>query len=308
MYESYFGLRGRPFRPTPDADSYYPATGHEQTLDRLRQGFAEGEGLALLTGSPGTGKTLLCHVLLERSGDHFNAAFLTNSHVANAAGLLQAVLHDLSLPHENRGEQALRLALTDFLLKSYAEGRQTLLIMDEAQNLPREALEELRLMGNLEGREGKAIQILLVAQPEFLGTLNSAPSAALRQRLAVRAHLDHLAEEEAVDYLLHQVRVAGGRPDELFAEDTLALLARATGGVPRLLNQAAHQALALTFRAEMRQVDVEAAVEALALCGIESNLEDGENTERLPAEEHEFKYYPRANGKANHGADDGQNA
>src|ERR1700687_5635626 len=198
MYESYFGLRGRPFRPTPDADSYYPATGHERALDRLRQALAEGEGLALLTGSPGTGKTLLCHVLLERSGDQFNAAFLTNSHVGNAAGLLQAILHDLSLPYEDRGEQALRLALTDFLLKSYAEGKQTLLIVDEAQNLSREALEELRLLGNLEGREGKAIQVLLVGQPEILETLSSSSSAALRQRLVVRVQLNYLTEDEAV--------------------------------------------------------------------------------------------------------------
>jgi MSHA biogenesis protein MshM len=308
MYESHFGLRDRPFRPTPDAGSYYPATGHELALDRLRQALAEDQGMALLTGAPGTGKTLLCHVLLERLGDVFSAALLTNSHVGNASGMLQAVLHDLSLPYEGRAEQELRLALTEYLLQSYGAGRPTLLIFDEAQNLPPDALEELRLLGNLEGREGKAIQVILVAQPLFLETLDQAAAAGLRQRLAVRAQLCAFSQDEAADYLLHQIRSVGGRPEKVFAEEALALLARATEGVPRLLNQAAHQALGLAYRAEMDQVDAEAALEALTLCGLEVALEDGEDTDPFPAKQPGNGFDPRANGRNKHGAEDGQNA
>jgi len=306
MYESHFGLRDRPFRPTPDAGSYYPATGHELALDQLRVALAEGQGLALLTGAPGTGKTLLCHVLLERLGDVFNPALLTNSHVGNVAGMLQAILHDLSLPYEGRGEQELRLSLTDALLNSYAQGRPTLLMFDEAQNLPPDALEELRLLGNLEGREGKAIQVILVAQPLFLESLDQPQLAALRQRLAVRAQLCALTQDEAADFLVHQIRAVNGKPERVFSDEALSLLARGSEGIPRLLNQTAHQALSLACRAAMDQVDAEVALEALTFCGIEVDLDEGE--ESLPVKQAGHAFDPRTNGRTKHGAEDGQDA
>src|SRR5262249_11699436 len=117
MYETHFGLRQRPFRATPDAACYYPATGHEQALRRLLGGLDDGEGFVLLSGEPGTGKTLLCHCLLERLGPDVSSALLTHGHFAGRAGLLRAVLYDLRLPHHGRPEQDLRLALTDFLLE-----------------------------------------------------------------------------------------------------------------------------------------------------------------------------------------------
>src|SRR5262245_57905633 len=117
MYQTHFGLRHRPFRSTPDRDAYYPATSHEAALARLVQAVHEDEGLALLTGEPGTGKTLLCHRLLEKAGEGAACAFVTNSHLADRSALLQAVLFDLSLPYEKRSEQELRLALTEHLLK-----------------------------------------------------------------------------------------------------------------------------------------------------------------------------------------------
>src|SRR5438309_11442851 len=120
MYATHFGLRQRPFPATPDSASYYPATSHERALAQLLQGLGDGEGVLLLTGEPGTGKTLLCHCLLERLGGDVRSAFLTNSHVRDRAGLLQALLYDLGLPHEARGEQDLRLALTDHLLANYS--------------------------------------------------------------------------------------------------------------------------------------------------------------------------------------------
>jgi type II secretory pathway predicted ATPase ExeA len=312
MYEAHFGLRGRPFRPTPDAGSYYPATGHEQALALVLSALAEEEGIALLAGVPGTGKTLVCHCLVERLGDAYTIAFLTNSHVGDTAGLLQAIMHDLSQPYEGRAEQELRLALTDYLMKNYSEGHRTLLIVDEAQNLLSDALEELRLLGNLEGRHGKALQVLLVCQPDLVESLRQPAYAALKQRLAVRIQLHPFTKDEAADYLVHQIRVAGGRPEEIFADEALAVLARATGGVPRVLNQAAHQALALAQQANMAHVDAEVAVEALAMCDIEANLEE-EETNAIPLKEDndlkaESLYHPRTNGKARHGVEDGEDA
>jgi type II secretory pathway predicted ATPase ExeA len=268
MYETHFGLRERPFRPTPDTGCYYPATSHEQTLARLLQALADDEGLALLTGEPGTGKTLLCHCLLERLGPGVASAFVTNSHTGGRAGLLQAVLYDLGQPYEERSEQELRLTLTEFLLQNYAAGRRAVLIMDEAQNLSAELLEELRLLANLEGRRARAFQVVLVGQPALLETLRRPQLRPLAQRLAVRTRLAPLGVEEAADYLLHQLRASGGRPEAILTEEALEVLARASRGVPRLLNQAAHQALTLAFTAGAEVVDAEAALEAADSLGL----------------------------------------
>lgn len=273
MYATHFGLRERPFRATPDPACYYPATSHEQTLARLLQALADDEGMLLLTGEPGTGKTLLGHCLLERLGPGVVSAFLTNSHLGDRAALLQAVLYDLGLPYAGRGEQELRLALTDFLLQTYAAGKRAVLVVDEAQHLSPELLEELRLLANLEARRARAVQVLLAAQPALLETLQRPELTALAQRLAVRARLAALGLEEAVDYLLHQLRASGGRPEAVVTEEALEILARAGRGVPRLLNQAAHQALTLAFAAGAAVVDAEAALEAVAFLGL--TVEEG---------------------------------
>jgi type II secretory pathway predicted ATPase ExeA len=268
MYATHFGLRERPFRATPDSACYYPATSHEQTLARLQQAVADDEGMLLLTGEPGTGKTLLGHCLLERLGPDVVSAFVTNSHLGNRAALLQALAYDLGLPYEGRSEQELRLLLTDFLLRNFAAGKRTVLVLDEAQHLAPELLEELRLLANLEARRAKAVQVLLVAQPGLVATLRRQELAALAQRLAVRSQLAPLGLEEAVDYLLHQVRLSGGRPQAVLTEEALEILARAGQGVPRLLNQVAHQALTLAFAAGATVVDAEAALEAAAFLGL----------------------------------------
>jgi type II secretory pathway predicted ATPase ExeA len=263
-----FGLRRRPFPSTPDASCYYPATSHEKALARLQTGLAEGEGVLLLTGEPGTGKTLLCHCLLERLGPSLPSAFVTNSHLANRTALLQALLFDLALPYQGRSEQEMRLALTEHLLQTFAAGGPTLLIVDEAHHLAPELLEELRLLGNLEGRRGKALQVVLIAQPSILETLQKPGLLSFRQRLAATAVLAPLGVHEAADFVVHQLRLAGGRPEELISEEALGILARGSGGVPRLLCRAAHQALRLAHAAGAATVDAEAALEALNLLGL----------------------------------------
>jgi type II secretory pathway predicted ATPase ExeA len=279
MHQTHFGLRQRPFPATPDPARYYPATSHERALARLADGLADGEGVVVLTGEPGSGKTLLCHCLIERLGSSVRTAFLTNSRFGDRAGLLQAILYDLSLPYENRSEQEMRLALTDHLLRTYAEGHGTILVFDEAQHLTPDLLEELRLLGNLEAPAGKAVQVVLSGQPALLETLRRPELAALAQRLAVRAPLGPLALQEAADYVLHHMRVSGGRPERLFADDALELLARQTHGVPRLINQAAHQALNLAAEAGAAQVDVEAVLEALAPLGLADETEEAATLE-----------------------------
>lgn len=263
MYEAQFGLHRRPFLYTPDTACYYPATSHERALAQLCRAQADGEGLALLTGPPGTGKTLLCLCLLERLDQNLQRVYLSNSHFASRRDLLQAILFDLRLPHTGGSEQEIRLALTEHFLSNYRNGRTTVLIVDEAQHLSSDLLEELRMLGNLEGRRGKAVQVILVAQPEIRQLLQEPSLAVLRQRLGIHAQIGPLGLHEAADYLVFQIRQAGGRPDALFTDEALNLLARGTAGVPRLLNRAAHHALTLTVSSGAELADAEVVLEAL---------------------------------------------
>jgi type II secretory pathway predicted ATPase ExeA len=269
-YEGHFGLRRRPFRTTPDSEYYYPGTSHEEALARLLQAIDDREGIALVTGEPGTGKTLLCHRLLERLGSDITSAFLTNSHIPDRTSLLQAILFELSLPYQGQSEQELRLGLTEYLLNNYGAGRRTVLIVDEAQHLDPEMLEELRMLGNLEARHGRALHVVLMAQPSFLDTLTRPELAGLNQRMAIRITLEPLGRHEAADYLVHHLRAVGGRAERILTDEALDVLAGGTCGLPRLLNQAAHQALTVAYSAEASTVDAEVAVEALAILGLEA--------------------------------------
>jgi type II secretory pathway predicted ATPase ExeA len=285
MYEEHFGLRRRPFRATPDAEGYYPATGHEKALAAVTRAQADGEGLALVTGVPGVGKTLLCHCLLERLGRDVLSVFLPNSHFANRADLFQAVLYDLALPHAGRGEQEARLAVTDHLLQNYRAGRSAVLVVDEAQHLSADLLEELRMLGNLEGKQGKALQVVLLSQPTIHDLLRRPELAAFQQRLAVDARVEPLGVHEAADYLVHHVRQAGGRPEAVFSDEALEVLAKGALGVPRLINRAAHQALTLAHSVGADQVDAEAALEALAQLGLTApECETESDDEPAPAD------------------------
>jgi type II secretory pathway predicted ATPase ExeA len=268
MAENRFGFKGRPFPPTPDTALYYPATLHEASLAALQRGIAGDEGFVLLTGAPGSGKTLLGYVLLERQGENTDSAFLTNSHFAERASLLQAILYDLGLPHDGDKDQILRLRLTDQLLKNCAEKRRTLIVIDEAHHLSGDLLEELRLLANLEAGKGKAVQFVLLAQPKISATLSQPGLESLHQRIAVRPELRALEVEEAYDYLLHRLRLAGVKPENVFDETALETIARGTHGLPRCLNQAAHQALMLAEDGELAKVDAEAALEALSMLGL----------------------------------------
>ena len=285
MYETRFGLKRRPFPTTPDGSVYYPATEHEAVLGRLQRALEENEGFALLTGAPGTGKTLLGLNLLDRFEANSSNAFLTNSHFADRRGLLQAILYDLGLAHGEASEQTLRLRLTDFLLQNCQQGKKTLLVIDEAQHLCVDHLEELRLLGNLEAGNARAVQIVLLGQPGCADILNRTDLASLRQRLSLRLALEPLGVEEALDYLLHHLRMAGGRPERIADEAALEVLARGTHGFPRLLNQAAHQAFLLADAGDLSKVDAEAALEALAVLGLG---EEQPVTEEWPEEESEL--------------------
>ncbi|MGL4549725.1 MAG: ExeA family protein [Gemmataceae bacterium] len=277
MHAAPFGLTRRPFAPSPDTDPY-PATGFEEAVAALLDGLADGETFLTLTGVPGVGKSLAGRAVLERLG---GPTVYVNTAVGDPAGLLQAVLFDLGLPHEGRAEAQTRLAVVEHLLTAFGAGKRTVLILDEAHLLSPATLEELRVLGNLEG----AVQIVLIGQPGLIRTLQSPALASLRQRVAVRAVLEPLGVEEAADYVLHHLRVAGAA-DGLVGEEALGLLAKATAGVPRLLNQAMHRALRMAAAAGAAGVDAEVMIEALAALGLSAEADESADPYRLFAPAH----------------------
>jgi general secretion pathway protein A len=267
-----YQLRMRPFPTTPDVQFYYPAASHESGLNSLACAIDDQAGLMLLHGEPGTGKTLLAHMFLQRLGPQFNTALITNCRFGSAADLHRAVLFDLGQPYQKLGEEELRIAVSDYVLNQFGEGRPTVLVFDEAQDLSAWLLEELRLLGNLEVGRGKAVQLVLLALPSILETLNHPSLAALNQRLAQRLTLDPLDMHESADYLLQQIRIAGGRAEQTFSDEAVSVLAKNARGVPRLLNRYALQALKLAGQIDADMVDVEVALEALSSLGIDAEI------------------------------------
>jgi type II secretory pathway predicted ATPase ExeA len=263
------GFRFRPYRSTLDTQLYYPATSHEAALSELREAFDRDDAILLLTGSAGVGKTLLLHRFIETLPTEVETLFLTNPRASNRAELFQALLFELHLAYQGKSEQELRLLLTEELLNRFANGQKTLLIIDEAHLLNADQLEELRLLTNLDGKQGRAVQVLLSAQPELLKALQVSSLLSVRQRIAVRPHLELLNLEESHDYLQHQVRIAGGRPEKLFQEEGLQILAEVGKGVPRLLNQLGTMALKLIGEMSLKQIDAEVSLEAASRLGLE---------------------------------------
>lgn len=272
---AHFGLTRRPFRPTPDTDSYYQAPAHEAALDGLRGALAGREGLALVDGDPGCGKTLVALTFLEGLDRATPRVMVPAPRFARPADLLQALLFDLGATYHGLTEQELRLAVTDHLLGTLAAGGPAVVVIDEAQHLGPDILEEVRLLGNLETRSEKAAFVVLVAQPGLRERLGRPDLAGFAQRVAVRCRIEPLTPEESAAYLRHQVQAAGGRADELLTDDAAALLAAKCKGLPRVLNQAAALAFTLAGSAGEKAVDAEAAIEALARLGLADEAAEG---------------------------------
>jgi type II secretory pathway predicted ATPase ExeA len=257
MYEAYFDLKRRPFSNTPNPADYFPGGGHDEAFKLLNGFLADGDGIALVVGAAGVGKTLLGHRLLDVLKPMQQPIFLTNSHTATISGLYQAILYDLSLQYQGLSEQELRLRVTDFLMERFSQGERTVLIIDEAQHLSEEQVEELRLLSNLESRRQKAIQVVLLAQPKLAATLERPDHEAMSQRVGVVARLTSFTSDEILEYVHHQLERAGGSADAVFTASALVELCERSVGIPRRINQLAHRAMLLAFGMQAGAVDAE---------------------------------------------------
>jgi type II secretory pathway predicted ATPase ExeA len=227
----------------------------------MRYCITEGRGIGLVTGEPGTGKSLVCRRLAHSLADAYATAIITNTNMTSVKALLQAILYDLDLPFRGMDEQDLRLMLTDHLLGKHSSGGRTVLLIDEAQNLSLPLFEELRMLGNLEGDATKLVQIVLFGHSRLGLVLRRPELETFNQRIGTRATIAPLGDDETCDYITHQL-CAAGAADEIFTHDAMSAVYEATGGVPRLINQLCERAMLLAYVAEAMYVESETVEQA----------------------------------------------
>jgi general secretion pathway protein A len=237
MYDQFYGLSGRPFQLTPDPHFYFESGTHRKAMSYLGYGLAQGEGFIVITGDIGAGKTTLVgHLMNTIDPNRLTAVKLVSTAVSGDA-LLQLVAEQFGLDWEGKGKAELLSDIEAFLREEARAGRRTLLIVDEGQNLPIAAVEELRMLSNFQLGGHSLLQIFLLGQPEFRTTLFQSPSLEqLRQRVIATHHLDPMEPEEVEPYILHRLGKVGWQGNPSFAPDAFALLYDHSDGVPRRLN------------------------------------------------------------------------
>ena len=236
VYLDFYGFREPPFSLTPDPRFLYLSERHREALEHLLYGIRERKGFIQITGEVGAGKTTLCRAALERLGPAVRTALILNP-VLSGPQLLRTILTELGIEPPGRADRAAYLALlNEFLLAQVAGGHDVVLIIDEAQDLPAELLEQVRLLSNLETDRQKLIQIVLIGQPELKRMLDDPRLRQLRQRITVRFHLPPLDRAETELYVNWRMQVAGGNGRPTFSPWALRRIFRYAGGIPRLIN------------------------------------------------------------------------
>ncbi len=255
MYLDHFGLEEPPFSLTPDPDFFYNFTGHQQALNVLRVALDNGEGFIKITGEVGTGKTLLCRKLLASLAGDSCTAYLPNP-LLSPFELHKALAEELGLETvAGATTHDLVKQITGYLVQLQNEGQRAVLCIDEAQAMPRESLEALRLLSNLETEKHKLLQIVVFAQPELNVLLERSDLRQLRQRITFSYELPPLDRQGMEGYVGHRLQTAGMASGALFSQNALDLLYRSSRGIPRLVNVLSHKALMAAYGQGLAQID-----------------------------------------------------
>ncbi|HEX6364374.1 MAG TPA: AAA family ATPase [Albitalea sp.] len=261
MYTKFFGLRQEPFSIAPDPRYLFMSERHREALAHLLYGVNGGGGFVLLSGEIGAGKTTVCRCFLEQIPKHCNVAYIYNPKLT-VEELLGTICHEFGVPYEHTGPGVPTVkdyvdALTQFLLRTHAVGQNNVLIIDEAQNLSADVLEQLRLLTNLETNERKLLQIVLIGQPELRDMLARPELEQLAQRVIARFHLEALSQPETLQYIRHRLAVAGATRAVPFTPEALDRIHGLSRGVPRRINLLADRALLGAYALGRSRVDVE---------------------------------------------------
>jgi general secretion pathway protein A len=257
MYTGYFELTELPFSISPDPRYFFMSPRHREALELLNSGIRESGGFVMLTGEVGTGKTTLLRCLLVQQPQDVNIALILNPRL-NAVELMASICDELRIdyPADTNSLKVLHDALTEYLLTTHAQNQRTVLIIDEAQNLSVEVLEQVRLLTNLETTQTKLLQIILVGQPELNRILKSKNLRQVTQRITCRYHLKSFSKKNLTnDYIHHRISVSGGDASKLFTRAAVRKIHRLSAGVPRLINLICHRTLSNACSQQKKMVD-----------------------------------------------------
>lgn len=269
MYENFFGFKERPFQLVPNPEYLFLSKCHEEGLAHLSYAVSHGEGFVEITGEVGTGKTTLCRAFLENLEQDIEAAYIFNPKL-NAVQLLKAINDEFGVEHRGNNTKVLIDRLNFFLMEKKAEGKKVILVIDEAQNLSKEVLEQLRLLSNLETTTKKLLQIILIGQPELAEMLDSRELRQLAQRITLSYHLIPLTFKETKDYIEHRIRIASRKPGIRFSWFAIRSIYNYSGGIPRLINIACDRAILTAYGLNQHKITgniARASVKELATRG-----------------------------------------
>jgi general secretion pathway protein A len=253
MYNAFFGFSETPFSLSPDPAFFYRSEQHEEALANLVYGVQARKGFIVLTGEVGTGKTTMLECLRDYlESQYIEFAFLFNSRI-NSEQFFEMIAYDLNLPCARTSKTEVLFALNQLLVEQAQQGRTTVLIVDESHNLEWEVLEEIRLLGNLENRNGKLLQIILAGQPELDRKLDAPNLRQLKQRVVLRCNLTPFSLRDAVEYMESRLERAGMAGQTVFPEELMAEIHSRTQGIPRVINAICDNLLLTAFAVEQKQ-------------------------------------------------------
>jgi general secretion pathway protein A len=235
MYTTFFGFNNKPFQLTPDPEFLFLSKAHKKAMIYLNYGITDNSGFILLTGEIGTGKTTLLRSMIKNIPQDIKLARINNTKVTSEQ-LISMINEDFGLDIRGLDKTQLLSKLTDFLIAQYSQGRRSMIIIDEAQNLSADLLEEIRMLSNLETDKSKLLQIILVGQPELNITLSRPELEQLRQRITVCTHISPLTREEIDSYIKYRLRVAGNEEAVTFEDGVTDAIFNFSRGIPRLIN------------------------------------------------------------------------
>jgi general secretion pathway protein A len=283
MYLPFYGLRERPFNVTPDPRFLCLTESHREALAQLIYAVHERKGFLVLTGEAGTGKTTLLQTLLRRLDPDTAVAYVYTS-TLTFDEIVEYALADfgIAVPGESRARRL--FALNHFLIERQRAGQNTVLVIDEAHNLDATTLEQVRLLSNFESPTDKLLKILLVGQPELRARLARPDLRQLRQRIALRCHLQPLTPGQTREYIRTRLRVAGAPDPALFGDDAVARIAAASSGIPRLVNALCDHCLVIGYGEQVRRIDARLAARAVAY------LDDGDGDARPAPRAHAVRW------------------
>ncbi|MGH7368452.1 MAG: ExeA family protein [Candidatus Rokuibacteriota bacterium] len=262
IYLDFFGLDRNPFGVTPDPEFLYLTTGHREALAQLTYAVQERKGFILLTAEVGTGKTTLLHAFRGQLDSNTAVAYVANS-MLPFQGILEYMLEEFEIDKPGETHAQRLVTLQNFLVERHRAGQNTVLILDEAQNLYPQTLEQIRLLSNFETTKEKILQILLVGQPELRANLERPELRQLSQRIGLRCSIPPLSPSGTRNYIRTRLRIAGSRDPLIFTDRALARIAEYAGGTPRIINTLCDHCLVIGYADQTRRIDREVVDEAI---------------------------------------------